>query len=102
MASFEQQFYLENPGRWQALKRDLRLLLLLARYFTATVGAASASRFAPGLSRAGAPPCRKNCCRSARVMRRDKDARRFSGPRGISQGILQPLTHTLIDQGVSC
>lgn len=32
MSSFEQQFYLENPGRWQALKRDLRLLLLLARY----------------------------------------------------------------------
>lgn len=32
MASFEQQFYLENPGRWQALKRDARLLLMLAKY----------------------------------------------------------------------
>jgi hypothetical protein len=32
MASFEQEFYLENPGRWQAFKRDLRLLLMLARY----------------------------------------------------------------------
>ncbi len=32
MPSFEQQFYLENPSRWQRLKRDLRLLLLLASY----------------------------------------------------------------------
>ena len=32
MASFEREFYLENPGRWQAFKRDVRLLLLLARY----------------------------------------------------------------------
>lgn len=32
MPSFEQQFYLENPGRWQVIKRDLRLLLLLASY----------------------------------------------------------------------
>jgi hypothetical protein len=32
MPSFEQQFYLEDPSRWQAFKRDLRLLLLLARY----------------------------------------------------------------------
>ena len=32
MASFEDQFYLENPTRWQALKRDARLLLLLSRY----------------------------------------------------------------------
>jgi hypothetical protein len=32
MASFEEEFYLENPTRWQALKRDLRLLLMLARY----------------------------------------------------------------------
>lgn len=32
MPSFEQQFYLENPGRWQALKRDVRLLVLLAKY----------------------------------------------------------------------
>ena len=32
MASFEDEFYLENPTRWQALKRDARLLLLLARY----------------------------------------------------------------------
>lgn len=32
MSSFEQQFYLENPGRWQALKRDIRLLLSLAKY----------------------------------------------------------------------
>jgi hypothetical protein len=32
MASFEQEFYLENPGRWQALRRDLRLLLRLASY----------------------------------------------------------------------
>jgi hypothetical protein len=32
MASFEQQFYLENPTRWEALKRDTRLLFTLARY----------------------------------------------------------------------
>ena len=32
MASFEETFYLENPSRWQAFKRDLRLLLMLARY----------------------------------------------------------------------
>ncbi len=32
MASFEQEFYLENPGRWQVLRRDVRLLLRLARY----------------------------------------------------------------------
>ena len=32
MPSFEQQFYLENPGRWQALRRDLRLLFWLARH----------------------------------------------------------------------
>lgn len=29
MASFEEQFYLENPTRWQALRRDARLLLWL-------------------------------------------------------------------------
>ncbi len=32
MASFEVEFYLENPNRWQSLKRDLRLLAMLARY----------------------------------------------------------------------
>lgn len=32
VASFEEQFYLENPTRWQALWRDTRLLVLLARY----------------------------------------------------------------------
>ena len=32
MASFEHDFYLENPTRWQAFKRDLRLLLMLMRY----------------------------------------------------------------------
>jgi len=32
MASFEREFYLENPGRWQAFRRDLRLLGRLARY----------------------------------------------------------------------
>jgi len=32
MPSFEQQFYLEDPSRRQAFKRDLRLLLLLTRY----------------------------------------------------------------------
>ncbi len=32
MASFEQEFYLENPGRWQVLRRDARLLLRLASY----------------------------------------------------------------------
>jgi hypothetical protein len=31
MASFEEQFYLENPSRWQAWCRDVRLLLWLAR-----------------------------------------------------------------------
>lgn len=30
MASFEEQFYIENPTRWQALRRDLRLLCWLA------------------------------------------------------------------------
>ena len=32
MASFEEQFYLENPTRWQRLKRDIALLGWLARY----------------------------------------------------------------------
>jgi hypothetical protein len=32
MPSFEQQFYLEDPSRWQAFKRDLRLVYMLARY----------------------------------------------------------------------
>lgn len=32
MASFEEEFYLENPTRWQALQRDIRLLWLLAKY----------------------------------------------------------------------
>ena len=32
MASFEQEFYLENPGRWQVLRRDVLLLLRLASY----------------------------------------------------------------------
>ncbi len=32
MVSFEQEFYLENPGRWQVLRRDARLLLRLASY----------------------------------------------------------------------
>ena len=32
MASFEEEFYLENPSRWQAICRDLRLLKLLLRY----------------------------------------------------------------------
>lgn len=32
MASFEEEFYLENPTRWQVLKRDIRLLCRLARY----------------------------------------------------------------------
>ena len=31
MASFEEQFYLENPSRWRAWQRDVRLLLWLAR-----------------------------------------------------------------------
>ena len=31
MPSFEEQFYIENPSRWQALRRDLRLLLWLVR-----------------------------------------------------------------------
>lgn len=29
MPSFEEQFYIENPSRYQAFKRDLRLLLWL-------------------------------------------------------------------------
>lgn len=32
MSSFEEQFYLEDPSRWQVFKRDARLLLMLARY----------------------------------------------------------------------
>ena len=32
MPSFEEQFYLENPTRWQSLKRDIALLGWLARY----------------------------------------------------------------------
>ena len=32
MASFEEEFYLENPTRWQAFRRDVRLLCLLAKY----------------------------------------------------------------------
>jgi hypothetical protein len=32
MASFEEEFYLENPSRWQALRRDFRLLLMLLSY----------------------------------------------------------------------
>ena len=32
MPSFEEQFYLENPTRWQALKRDAALLWWLAKY----------------------------------------------------------------------
>ena len=32
MASFEEEFYLENPTRWQVLQRDMRLLWLLASY----------------------------------------------------------------------
>lgn len=32
MPSFEEQFYLENPTRWQALKRDVALLWWLAAY----------------------------------------------------------------------
>lgn len=32
MASFEQEFYLEDPGRWQVWRRDMRLLLRLASY----------------------------------------------------------------------
>ncbi len=32
MPSFEEQFYLENPTRWRALKRDVALLGWLARY----------------------------------------------------------------------
>ena len=31
MPSFEEQFYIENPSRYQAFKRDLRLLLWLGR-----------------------------------------------------------------------
>ena len=31
MAAFEDQFYLENPSRTQALKRDVRLLLWLGK-----------------------------------------------------------------------
>lgn len=30
MASFEEQFYIENPSRWQALRRDVKLLFWLA------------------------------------------------------------------------
>jgi hypothetical protein len=32
MPSFEQQFYLENPTRWQVVRRDAKLLWMLARY----------------------------------------------------------------------
>jgi hypothetical protein len=32
MPSFEQEFVLENPSRWQALRRDVRLLLRLGSY----------------------------------------------------------------------
>ncbi|MFT5485043.1 MAG: hypothetical protein ACI9GW_003713, partial [Halieaceae bacterium] len=32
MASFEEDFYLENPSRWQAIKRDVRLLCTLFGY----------------------------------------------------------------------
>lgn len=32
MASFEQEFYLEDPGRWQVWRRDMRLLLRLGSY----------------------------------------------------------------------
>ncbi len=32
MPSFEEQFYLENPTRWQALKRNIALLWWLAAY----------------------------------------------------------------------
>ncbi|MGL4565756.1 MAG: hypothetical protein ACRCVD_10710 [Halioglobus sp.] len=32
MASFEQDFYLENPSRLQVLRRDMRLLLRRASY----------------------------------------------------------------------
>jgi len=32
MASFEEEFYLENPTRWQVVQRDIRLLLRLAQY----------------------------------------------------------------------
>jgi len=32
MASFEEEFYLENPTRWQVLRRDMRLLWLLGKY----------------------------------------------------------------------
>lgn len=41
MASFEDQFYLENPTRWQELRRDLRLLqwLLVRALLWATRGA---------------------------------------------------------------
>ena len=31
MPSFEEQFYLENPNHWQIFKRNVRLLLWLAR-----------------------------------------------------------------------
>ena len=30
MATFEEQFYIENPTRWQALRRDVKLLFWLA------------------------------------------------------------------------
>ena len=29
MPSFEEQFYIENPSRWQAVRRDVRLILWL-------------------------------------------------------------------------
>ena len=32
MPSFEEQFYLENPTRWQVIKRNTRLLKMLAAY----------------------------------------------------------------------
>ncbi len=32
MPSLEEQFYLENPTRWQVLKRNTRLLKMLAAY----------------------------------------------------------------------
>jgi hypothetical protein len=32
MPSYEQEFVLENPSRWQALRRDVRLLRRLGSY----------------------------------------------------------------------
>ena len=32
MASFEEEFYLENPTRWQAFRRNFRLLSMLLGY----------------------------------------------------------------------